>query len=230
MSALTVAYRDFRYVGVHDPVVDVATPAIFLQDLEKAGAQTNLCYRFNPVHWFGRQLPAAALAAVRLAGSWRIGGERLVLFVVSSLYSAASSALSRMSFETNRIVSMRPAIRVDSLSKSYRLGGGRTRTTDAARELGDKIRAGVWRGLKGIVSRLLGKGGAAGRMGRILGIERHLVRCATRRGDRIIGRNGAGKSTLLKFVASSRSRRRAGPKCATRWVVYWRSALASIRN
>jgi len=75
----------------------------------------------NPVHVWSSTSGGGAGRPVRLAGSWRIGASGLVLFVVSSLYFRRVERTFRMSFEKRTgEVSMRPAIRVDSLSKSYR--------------------------------------------------------------------------------------------------------------
>jgi len=85
--------------------------------------------------------------------------------------------------------------------------------------------------VKGIGSRLLGKGGRPGRMAANSGIERHLVRVQPGEVIGIIGRNGAGKSTLLKnSVAHHGADVGPGRSARDAWVVYWRSALASIRN
>jgi len=88
LSALTVAYRDFRYVVPFTIQLWMfATPAIFLQNLEVLGPRTNLLLPLNPLHGLVVNFRAAALGGPfdwpALAVSAASG---LVLFVVSSLY------------------------------------------------------------------------------------------------------------------------------------------------
>jgi lipopolysaccharide transport system permease protein len=88
LSALTVAYRDFRYVVPFTLQLWMfATPAIFLQNLDVLGPRMNQLLLLNPVHGLvinfraallGGPFDLAALAISAMSG--------LVLFVVASIY------------------------------------------------------------------------------------------------------------------------------------------------
>jgi lipopolysaccharide transport system permease protein len=88
LSALTVAYRDFRYVVPFTMQLWMfMTPAIFLQNLEVLGPRMNMFLLLNPVHGLvvnfraavvggPFDLPALVIAAI----------SSLVLFIAASLY------------------------------------------------------------------------------------------------------------------------------------------------
>jgi lipopolysaccharide transport system permease protein len=88
LSALTVEYRDFRYVVPFTLQLWLfATPAIFIQDLEKMGPRINSWLLLNPVHGLVVNFRAAVLGG---PFDWPALGvsaaSSLVLFVVASLY------------------------------------------------------------------------------------------------------------------------------------------------
>ena len=88
LSALTVAYRDFRYVVPFTLQLWMfATPAIFMQNLEVLGPRTNQLLMLNPVHGLVVNFRAAALGSPydlpALAVSATAG---LLLFVAASVY------------------------------------------------------------------------------------------------------------------------------------------------
>jgi lipopolysaccharide transport system permease protein len=88
LSALTVAYRDFRYVVPFAIQLWMfATPAIFLQNLDALGAGTRKLLLLNPVHGLVVNFRATVfggpfdLAALGLSAGWGV-----TLFVVANLY------------------------------------------------------------------------------------------------------------------------------------------------
>ena len=88
LSALTVAYRDFKYVVPFTLQMWMfATPAVFLQDLDVLGPRMQPLLFLNPVHGLVVNFRAAVLGQPfdfpALAVSTICG---LALFVVSSLY------------------------------------------------------------------------------------------------------------------------------------------------
>jgi len=88
LSALTVAYRDFKYVVPFTLQLWMfATPAVFLQDLDVLGPQTRSLLLLNPVHGLVVNFRAAVLNGPfdlpALAVSTICG---LLLFVAGSIY------------------------------------------------------------------------------------------------------------------------------------------------
>jgi lipopolysaccharide transport system permease protein len=88
LSALTVAYRDFKYVVPFTLQLWMfATPAVFLQDLDVLGPRMRPLLLLNPVHGLVVNFRAAVLGGPfdfpALAVSALCG---LVLFVAGSIY------------------------------------------------------------------------------------------------------------------------------------------------
>jgi lipopolysaccharide transport system permease protein len=88
LSALTVAYRDFRYVVPFTLQLWMfATPAIFLQDLRVLGPRMEQGLMLNPVHGLIVNFRAAVLGGpFDLAALGVSAASGLVLFVAASLY------------------------------------------------------------------------------------------------------------------------------------------------
>ncbi len=115
------------------------------------------------------------------------------------------------------------AIRVENISKQYRIGLAQDRP-DTLRDL---LTAGVRR-----VGRIF-RPKAEGRYSdptHIWALKD--VSFNVERGQvlGIVGRNGAGKSTLLKILSRSQIPRKALVKSTAGWGPCWRSAPVSIRN
>jgi homopolymeric O-antigen transport system permease protein len=88
LSALTVTYRDFRYIVPFTIQLWMfATPSIFLQNLAVLGPRMNLLLPLNPVHGLVVNFRAAVFGG---PFDWPALGvstlSALVLFAVSSLY------------------------------------------------------------------------------------------------------------------------------------------------
>jgi lipopolysaccharide transport system permease protein len=88
LSALTVTYRDFRYVVPFTIQLWMfVTPAIFLQDLDKLGPLTQMLLPLNPVHGLVVNFRAAAFGGTfdwTALGISAVSG--VALLVVSSFY------------------------------------------------------------------------------------------------------------------------------------------------